>query len=432
MAQLPDCIEIKPVDGTIDVTIQPPGSKSITNRALLCAALAQGQSKLTGVLDSDDTRVMIGCLNELGIEVDHDSTTCSAEVTGCNGHFPNTKASLYVENSGTTIRFVSAATAIHGGQFRLHGVERMHQRPIGPLVEALNGLGLYVKASSENGCPPVEIKNERCCRNLASISGKVSSQYLSGLMMAAPLIENGLTINLLDGLVSQPYVRMTQEVMRSFGVDSELDLETNPIRFVSAPGQKYIHAQYAIEPDASAASYFWAAASICGGTATVKGLNKQALQGDICFVECLRKMGSHIQYGEDFISVSGKAKRGIDVDMSDISDTVQTLSAVALFVDGETTIRGVAHNRVKETDRIGDLATELRRLGATVQEHHDGLTITPGNLRAAQIETYQDHRMAMSLSLVGLKQPGIEILNPACTAKTYPRFFEDLQKLYES
>ena len=423
-------IEIKPIDGPIDLTIQPPGSKSLTNRALLCAALASGTSRLQNVLDSEDTRVMIDCLRKLGVDVSDISPNSEVLIKGCGGKFPNSEADLFVENSGTTIRFLTAALGVHGGRFKLLGIDRMHQRPIGPLVKSLQKLGSNVKAISRNGCPPVVIDGPAADRNETEIAGDVSSQYLSGLMMATPLLNRETTVRLTGELVSKPYVTMTQELMRSFSVHSQLELTSRPIRFHITGEQAYRGTDYLVEPDASAASYFFGAAAICGGTATVTGLDRDSLQGDVAFVECLAKMGCEISYQSKQITVSGPAIRGIDIDMSDISDTVQTLAAVALFVDGPTTIRGVAHNRVKETDRIGDLITELRRLGAQAEELPDGLVITPSKLNPARIETYNDHRMAMSLSLVGLKQTGVVITNPECTAKTYPRYFTDLQKLY--
>ena len=251
-------------------------------------------------------------------------------------------------------------------------------------------------------------------------------------MMGAPISSKGLQVKLLDELVSKPYVKMTRKVMAAFGASIELDIESEPASFACDSEQSYSPCRYEVEPDASAASYFWAAAAICGGRVTVEGLNQNALQGDVEFVECLKKMGCEIEYGDASITVTGRAKSGVDVDMSAISDTAQTLAVVALFVDGETRIRGIAHNRVKETDRIGDLATELRKLGATIEEHEDGFTVIPGELRPAEIETYNDHRMAMSLSLAGLQQSGVKILNPSCTAKTYPLFFEDLERIYKS
>lgn len=420
-------IEIQPFAGEVDFEFKPPGSKSITNRALVCAALADGESELIGVLNSDDTRVMIDCLNSLGVKVEHTGES-QLRVIGSGGRMCP-EASMFVDNSGTTIRFLTAVLGMHGGQYRLRGSDRMHERPIGPLVDSLNAIGANVVAESAGGCPPVVITGDPVRGGAVEISGSVSSQYLSGLMMASPLAAERLELSVKGELVSQPYVSMTLEVMKSFGVNAKLELKQSPIKFVADQETKYRGCQYEIEPDASAASYFWAMAAICGGTAKVQGLSRDALQGDVAFVDCLRSMGCEVESTRDSIIVRGRARNGIDVQMDDISDTVQTLAAVALFVEGETRIRGVAHNRVKETDRIGNLAIELRKFGAEVVEHEDGLTIVPGKLQPATIETYNDHRMAMSLSLVGLRQPGVVILNPACTAKTYPDFFADVERL---
>lgn len=417
-------LEIQPVAEPICGTIQPPGSKSITNRALLIAALASGESKLTGALFSDDTHVMIDSLQRIGVEIRSDKSAATVDVRGCHGIIPHPHGELFVDNSGTTIRFLTAALGIAGGNYRLDGIERMRQRPIGPLIQALQQLGANVVAESPNGCPPVAISSNRIAGGRASIAGHLSSQYLSGLLMAAPLATNGLTVEIDGELISKPYVSMTTAVMHEFGVDSQCDQELT--RFQIPGSQSYQGRSYAIEPDASAASYFWAAAAICGGSSTVTGLNQHSLQGDIGFVRCLEQMGCSVSWNENSIRVDGPASHGIDVDMSNVSDTVQTLAAVALFVDGETTIRNVAHNRVKETDRITNLAIELRKLGATVDDFADGLTIHPGPLQSAELETYNDHRMAMSLALAGLKQPGVIIKNPGCVSKTYPGFFQDL------
>lgn len=408
--------------------MQPPGSKSITNRALLCASLANGISKLHGALKSDDTIVMIDALQQLGIQITQNWNACELTIAG--GPLKRNDATIEVKNSGTSIRFLTAALAVAGGNFRLQGVSRMHQRPIGPLVDALNQLGANVTAESENGCPPVVISNERLVGGKTKIKGNVSSQYLSGLLMASPLATDDVVIELDGQLVSKTYVQMTLEVMKRFGVTAETG--PNFSSFKISEASKYSHTDYQIEPDASAASYFWAAAAICGGTATVTGLNQQSLQGDVAFVDCLEKMGCEIEYRSNKISVTGPAKHGIDIDMSDISDTAQTLSVVALFVKGQTRIRGVAHNRVKETDRIGNLAIELRKLGAEIEEHPDGLTITPGQTKPAIIETYDDHRMAMSLSLAGLRQPDVVIQNPDCVSKTYPAYFNDFKTHFQT
>jgi 3-phosphoshikimate 1-carboxyvinyltransferase len=418
-------IKVEPT-GPLHARIRPPGSKSITNRALVCAALAAGTSTLRGALDSEDTQVMIQSLLQLGLTVDHDEQQCTINVSGCGGSLPVEKADLFVANSGTTIRFLTALVTLGRGEYRLDGIERMRQRPIGDLLDALNQLGADTRSKTGNGCPPVIVRAQGLRGGRATIRGDISSQFLSGLLMAAPYAEYDVELAVEGPLVSQPYVRMTLGVMEAFGARADCE-DLSGFRI---PGnQRYQARTYDIEPDASAASYFWGAAAITGGRITVEGLTRDALQGDVAFCECLRRMGCGVEYAKDGITLTGGPLHGIDVDMNAISDTVQTLAAVALFADGPTTITGVAHIRHKETDRIGDLARELRKLGAAVEELPDGLRITPGPLRGAEVETYNDHRMAMSLSLVGLRIPGVVITNPQCTAKTYPLFFEDLESL---
>ena len=420
-----DQIEIQP-SGPIDAAIRPPGSKSITNRALLCAALAVGRSTLTGALDSEDTQVMTRALRELGVAIDVDTARQSLTVAGCGGQLPVTKADLHLANSGTSIRFLTAAVAACHGFYRLDGVPRMRQRPIADLLAALNALGADARSELDNACPPVIVSGRGLEGGSVQIRGDISSQFLSGLLQAAPYARSDVEIRVAGPLVSKPYVRMTLGVMRSFGI--EVDGGDLTRFHVSAPAQ-YRACDYAVEPDASAASYFWAAAAVTGGRVTVEGLDRRSLQGDVAFCECLSRMGCEVIYEDGRTTVRGKSLRGIDVDMNPISDTVQTLAAVALFAVGPTTIRGVGHIRHKETDRIGDLARELRKLGAVVEQREDGLRIEPSTLRPATISTYQDHRMAMSLALVGLRQPGVIINDPACTAKTYPRFFDDLNSI---
>ncbi|MCA9219217.1 MAG: 3-phosphoshikimate 1-carboxyvinyltransferase [Planctomycetales bacterium] len=415
--------------GPIRASIRPPGSKSLTNRALACAALASGRSTLTGALDSEDTRVMCESLRRLGIHVACDWDAATIVVDGCGGRIPVAEADLFVANSGTSIRFLAAMVSAARGRFRLDGIERMRQRPIGDLLAALNQLGARATSETGNDCPPVVIEASGLRGGTTRVRGDISSQFLSGLLMAVPYADSSVTIEVDGDLVSKPYVEMTLAVMRSFGV--EVDAAEDLRRFSIAAPTAYTGRQYSIEPDASAASYFWAAAAISGGEVTVEGLTPDALQGDVAFCDCLRAMGCEVTASADGIMVRGGRLRGIDVDMNAISDTVQTLGAVALFAEGPTTITNVGHIRHKETDRIGDLARELRKFGATVDESSDGLRITPpeSGLHGAEIETYNDHRMAMSLALVGLRTPGVVILNPRCTEKTYPRFFEDLRRV---
>lgn len=425
MSSLPDQIEIRP-SGPLRGAIRPPGSKSITNRALVCAALAEGNSTLSGALDSEDTQVMIEALRRLGVAVDADLASSVLRVNGRGGELPARGGELYVANSGTTIRFLAALVALGSGEFRLDGTPRMRERPIGDLVAALKQLGVDAVSEGTGGCPPVVIRASGLPGGPARVRGDVSSQFLSGLLMAAPYAKRPVELTVEGTLVSRPYVHMTLAVMAAFGIDVPAsDLS----HFRLPAGVKYRGRSYAIEPDASAASYFFGAAAITGGEVTVEGLSRASLQGDVAFVDVLEQMGCRVSHSAQGITVSGGPLHGVDVDMNAISDTVQTLGAVALFAAGPTMVRGAGHIRHKETDRIGALATELRKLGAAVEERDDGLRITPAPLHGAVIDTYQDHRMAMSLALVGLRQPGVTIRDPGCTAKTYPKFFEDLGKL---
>jgi 3-phosphoshikimate 1-carboxyvinyltransferase len=420
---------IRPAAGPIVGTIRPPGSKSITNRALVCAALAEGASTLRGALDSDDTRVMVEALRMLGLAVDLDRDARTIRVGGGSGKIPAAAADLFIGNSGTTVRFLTAMLALGHGRYRLHGTPRMHERPIQDLIDALAALGVSATSEAGNGRPPIVVEARGLPGGAARVRGDVSSQFLSGLLLAAPYAASPIVLETTGELVSQPYVTMTVEVMRAFGVAVAA---TNDLRRFSVPLGRYTGREYDVEPDASAASYFFAAAAITGGKVTVAGLTRRALQGDVAFVDVLARMGCTVEESAEGLTVGGpKNLRGIDVDMNAISDTVQTLAVAALFADGPTTIRGVGHIRHKETDRIAAPAAELRKLGATVTEHADGITVSPpsGGGCGAEVDTYVDHRMAMSFALAGLRIPGVVIQDPGCTAKTYPEFFTDLERL---
>ena len=413
-------IEVQPC-GEISATIRPPSSKSITNRALICAALARGTSQLVDPLESDDTRVMIDSLQRLGIAVESSADRSTICINGCGGDIPAQQAELFIGNSGTSVRFLTAMSTIGRGDYVIDGVPRMRERPIQDLLDALRQLGTSIDCPT--GCPPVRVSAHGLRSGNVTIKGNISSQYLSGLLMAAPYAEGSVQIRIDGELVSRPYVEMTTAIMANFGVRVE---ETEDGFDVER--QCYRGREYKIEPDASAASYFWAAAAIQGGSATVEGLRRDSLQGDVGFCDLLVQMGCELEETSTGITIrrSGKLS-GIDCDMGNVSDTAQTLSAVALFAEGPTTIRGIAHNRHKETDRIGNLAIELRKFGATVHEFEDGFQIVPpARVTAATVDTYDDHRMAMSLALPGLAVPGVVIRDPGCTAKTYPDFFADL------
>ena len=420
--------KMQPVPGPIEGTVRPPGSKSISNRALMLAALADGESVLTGLLDCEDTQVMIESLNRLGIEVEHDVSADSARIVGCRGIPPAESADLWLENSGTSIRFLTALCCSGHGKYLLDGNDRMHERPIGQLVDALRGWGAQLECVKGNDCPPVRVHGNGLQGGMTHVKGNISSQYLSALLMSAPCAQGSTEIKVEGPLVSEPYIDMTLGVMAQFGVAVELHDENH---FVLQPTH-YRAAQYEIEPDASAASYFLAAAAISGGKVTVEGLSQNALQGDVRFVDALVQMGCRVDWQPNSVTVTGKPLHGIEIDMNAISDTAQTLSAVALFADGPTRIYNVGHMRHKETDRISAVATELRKLGQTVEEGDDFLTIHPAPITPAAIDTYNDHRMAMSFALVGLKTEGVVIDNPGCTVKTYPHFFDDLQRLCQS
>jgi 3-phosphoshikimate 1-carboxyvinyltransferase len=412
----------------VDATVVIPGSKSITNRALLVAALAEGPSELIGALSSDDTRYMAEALNDLGVRVTGDEAAASFQVDGGGGTFTAPEADLFVGNSGTTMRFLTAALPLGRGRYRIDGVPRMRQRPIAPLIGALNDLGADARSELDTGCPPVIVEAAGLPGGRTRMAGDLSSQYFSALMLAAPCARDGVVVDVDGDLVSKPYLPMTAAVMAAFGATAEID-EERWSRIVVRPGQRYTGRVYRIEPDASNASYLFAAAAVTGGRVRVEGLGRGSLQGDLDFVEVLRAMGADVEIADDFTEVRGPADgalRGVDLDLGPISDTAQTLAAIAPFAAGPTTIRGVAHARLKETDRVAALATELRRLGQEVDEFPDGLRITPRPIAPADVDTYDDHRMAMSFAVSALRSPGVRLRDPGCVAKTFPNFFDVL------
>lgn len=425
--------EVPVARGPLRARIRPPGSKSVTNRAVVCAAMAAGRTTLHGVLDCEDTRVMVAAWEQLGLSLEVQWAADVAHIAGCGGRLasrpPEPPIILPLANSGTSMRFLTAVLTALGGRYQLVGTARMHERPIGELVAALQQLSGGVTASHENQTPPVEIDSRGLIGGRAILQASESSQFVSAMLLAAPLARRPVTIEVAGPLVSRPYIAMTQRVMRDFGVDVRSDHHANQW---SVEPQIYQPCDYRIEPDASAASYFFAAAAVAGGTVVVEGLSADSLQGDVAFVDFLEQMGCAVDRKPDSIAVTGPVRQGIDAHLADCSDTAQTLAVVALFTSGPTTLRGIAHNRFKETDRIGNLAIELRRLGARVDEGDDGLTVHPAPLRAACIETYGDHRMAMSFAIAGLRLPGTQIADPACVAKTYPRFFLDLEQVLQT
>ncbi|MGQ9631764.1 MAG: 3-phosphoshikimate 1-carboxyvinyltransferase [bacterium] len=418
--------EIRPVDGSIDAEIEVPGSKSYTNRALVTAALAEGVTTLRRPLLCDDTKYMAEALMSLGVPVEVGES--EMRVQGSGGRFRIPGSPLYLGNSGTSIRFLTAVVATSPeGRFVLDGNERMRQRPIQDLLDGLRQLGVRCRTLFGNGCPPVEVESSGIRGGRAAIPGERSSQYFSAILLAAPYAESRVEVEVLGDLVSKPYIDITLEVMGEFGVSAKNDSYR---RFEVEGGQRYSPREYEVPGDCSSASYFFAAAAIAGGRVRVKNVGYPSAQGDIRFVEILREMGCEVRAGEFGVEVIGRDLRGVEVDMNSMSDVVPTLAAVSIFAQGPTTIKNVANMRIKETDRIAALAVELRKVGANVEEFPDGLRIEGGKLRGAEIETYDDHRMAMSMSLVGLRVGGIKIKNPRCVSKTFPGFFDILGKLY--
>lgn len=419
-------MQIPPIHHPLSAVVRVPGSKSLTNRALLIAALANGTTRLTHALFSDDSCYFAKALQTLGFDVELDEANHEMTVTGLGGNIPARQANLFIGNAGTAARFLSAFLALGNGRYILDGEPRMRERPIQDLIDALTQLGVELKATDH--CPPVEIVAKGLPGGRTKIAGNISSQFLSALLMVAPYAKSPVEIEVATDLNSKPYVDMTIAAMQDFGVEIE---RQGYERFLIRPSSFSPLASYPIESDASAASYFFAAPAICGGTVRVESISRQSKQGDIGFLEVLEEMGCEIKEGDHFIEVTGTGSlRGVDVDMRDISDTAQTLAAIAPFASSATRIRGIAFIRRKETDRVHAVCTELERLGARVEEHEDGMTIYPcESVQPATVQTYNDHRMAMAFSLIGLRAEGIDIENPGCVSKTFPNYFEVLETL---
>lgn len=431
VADQPEVMTVEPASRPIDASARIPGSKSITNRALLAAALADGETSLIGALHSDDTRYMAAALNALGVSVETDEPGERFHVVGGGGTFSATKADLFVGNAGTAMRFLTAALPLGRGRYRIDGVERMRKRPLAPLLQALNDLGADAVSEAGTGCPPVVVHASGLRGGKTAMAGDQSSQFFSALLLAAPYAVQGVEIDVIGDLVSKPYMPMTAAVMRSFGVELELDT-VNWRTFRVAPGQRYQGHTFHVEPDASNASYFFAAAAVTGGRVRVNSLGRDSTQGDLRFVDVLSAMGAQVTIASDYVEVIGPSDgklNGVDLDLNPISDTAQTLAAITPFASGPTTIRGIEHARLKETDRVAAMATELRRLGQTVEERPDGLIIHPQPIIAADIHTYDDHRMAMSFAITALRAPNVRILDPNCVAKTFPDFFARLAEV---
>lgn len=431
---LPDPYPIAPLTAPPDATIVVPGSKSITNRALVCAALAEGTSTLTGALFADDTEAMLGVLGALGIGLAIDRATNEVLVMGCAGEVPAAAQALDVRQSGTTARFIPPLLALGNGSYRLIGHPQLLARPMAPTFDALRHLGVAVEELAGAGRLPATIRGHdpeghSIRGGRLRLPGDVSSQFLSGLLMIGPYLPDGLVIEVTTPLVSRPYVELTAAVMRSFGAPVETP---DGATFAVAPGG-YRAARYRIEPDASAASYFFAAAAMSGGRVRVEGLGRASQQGDMAFVDLLEEMGARVDQDDESTEVAGTGElHGIDADLAELSDTAPTLAVTAVVADGPTRVTGIGFIRAKETDRIAAVAAELERCGIEVSIDADGWSITPGPVQPAVIRTYDDHRMAMSFALLGLRHPGVAIAGPSCVAKTFPGFWAALQRLHEA
>ncbi len=451
-------------------TVRLPGSKSISNRVLLLAALAQGTTVVRDLLRSDDTERMLEALRTLGVQVESLGEN-AYRVAGCGGNFPNKNAKLFLGNAGTAFRPLTAALALAGGSYELSGVARMHERPIGDLVDALRQLGADVRYLGNEGFPPLQISPANLTGETVQVRGDVSSQFLTGLLMALPLLNGTVKVEVVGELISKPYIEITLAMMARFGVqvrrghgDAEhtgaghAALPTLPqsgltanvsgglrdgwSSFSLAAGSRYVSPkEIFVEGDASSASYFLAAGAIGGGPLRVEGVGKSSVQGDVRFAEALEKMGAIISMGDNWIEASAPADnklKAIDLDCNHIPDAAMTLAVAALFADGTTTLRNIASWRVKETDRIAAMATELRKVGATVEEGADFIRITPPSAQSlflspqSGIDTYDDHRMAMCLSLAAFGGAGVRINDPKCVAKTFPDYFERFAKVTQN
>ena len=411
-------------------TVRLPGSKSISNRTLLLAALARGDTKLTNVLDADDVTHMLGALLSLGVRVEHGGARGECVVRGAAGPFPIKRAKLFLGNAGTAFRPLTAALAFCGGEYELSGVARMHERPIGDLVDALRALGADIRYAGRQGFPPLVIgKGTARARDHVAIGGEVSSQFLTALLMALPLAGGGVTVDVVGELISQPYVDMTLNLMARFGVTVEREgwrrLRIPPGAAYASPGT------IAVEGDASSASYFLAAGAIGGGPVRVEGVGRDSIQGDARFADTLVAMGASVSQGADWIEVRGKRPlRAIDADFNRLPDAAMTAAVAALFADGPSTLRKIGSWRVKETDRIAAMVTELAKLGARVESGPDWLSITPpARFAPATIDTYDDHRIAMCFSLAALGGVAVRINDPQCVRKTFPDYFAEFSGL---
>ena len=417
-------IEIKPHRiGHCRVSV--PGSKSYTHRTLIAAALSDGACTVRNPLRSQDTLLTLGALEKMGAGVEDRRETI--EIQGLNGRFKPCAEPIYLANSGTSMRLLAGVAALGEGVYTLTGTPRMYHRPIGHLLEALNRLGIHARATEKRGCPPVEIPGGQATCGETTINCSVSSQFLSALLLSAPCTSRGLSITVSHGPVSPPYIDMTVDILKRFGVRVQRDGYT---RFDVAGGQGYRDGDYTVEPDASQAGYFWGAAAITGGSVTVKGVSSASSQGDVNLARVFERMGCRVAETADGITVSGGKLRAVTVDMADMPDMVPTLAVVAAFAEGTTVIENVSHLKAKESDRLAATCTELKKMGIDARAEDDRLAVTGGRPKGAEIQTYDDHRMAMSFAMAGLVAPGVRILEPQCVEKSFPDFWQVWETVY--
>ncbi|MCZ8521019.1 MULTISPECIES: 3-phosphoshikimate 1-carboxyvinyltransferase [Paenibacillus] len=420
-------VKISPPKGAVNGRIRVPGSKSLTNRALVIAALAEGRSELRGILRSDDSYWCIDALTKLGVQVDVEGET--AYVGGCAGNWPNPSGELYLGAAGTAARFLPGALAVSTGAWTVKGSRRLSERPLAPLLGALTDLGAAFEYKREERCMPFLLRASGLRGGEVTLPGSTSSQFISGLLLAAPYAREEITLRIDGEVVQRDYVRMTLDTMRSFGVTADVSADGQTI---AVPAGRYQAQSTVLEPDVSTCCYFWAAAALTAGCVRIEGLEaKRTRQPDIGILDVLERMGCTVHRGEDYVEVRGarQLKGGFTLSMKKWSDQTLTIAALAPFADGPITLTDAAHIRHHECDRIAAICGELGKLGLRVEEHHDGLTVYPGQPVPALLDSHDDHRMAMALSLIGLRVPGIGIMDPGCVSKTCPDYFEQLSEL---
>lgn len=416
-------IEIKPVQN-LQTVITIPGSKSYTNRALLIAGLTDGECRLEKPLVSDDTKYMIRALKAFGISVQEEKEAFI--VSGKSGKLSVPNEDIFIGNAGTAMRFLTTLSTLAPGKIRLDGDERMRERPLADLLDCLTQMRIKAVSANNNGCPPIDIIGGEVPGGEMKLAGDKSSQYLTSILLSAPYFKNDTCVNIQGDLTSKSYADITLDIMKTFGIHVENE---NYQCFKVKTGDRYKAQTYRVESDWSSASYFLAAAAVTGGEMTLQDINSDSVQGDAQFTSVLEKMGCQVEKKSRSLYLKGNPLRGITINMNNMPDAVQTLAVIALFAEGKTVIQGIGNLRIKETDRISALANELTRLGAEVKAGEDYLVIRPGKYSGAKIETYNDHRMAMSFAVAGLKIPGVHIKNPQCVEKSFPDFFQRFEKL---